>query len=237
MIEGLIASILLIAGGLSALQTASVASALPFAIIMLIAAVGMWRALVIEVHHEASLQAHMQRGHQGTKSGMGLWKQRLSSLVGFPAQDKVWGFIRETVHPALREVERELKRRDWPAEVVTDDENGRAYLSVVKENQLEFVYDVRLRQYTKPDYAYPERSRGDQDAEHYYRAEVFLQKGGQAYDIYGFDQQDIINDILDQFEKYMNFLENSPGILPWKMGEHDDDLREREEGPAPGTAS
>jgi choline/glycine/proline betaine transport protein len=37
----------------------SIASALPFAVIMLIAAVGMWRALVIEGHREVSLQAHM----------------------------------------------------------------------------------------------------------------------------------------------------------------------------------
>src|SRR5699024_2660075 len=31
-------------------------------------------------------------------------------------------------------------------------------------------------------------------------------------------------DILDQFEKYMHFLQVSPGILPWDMEAHDDDL-------------
>ena len=59
VLEGVIASVLLLAGGLSALQTMTMVSALPFAIIILLAAVGMWRALVIEGHRETSLQAHM----------------------------------------------------------------------------------------------------------------------------------------------------------------------------------
>lgn len=42
VIQGVIASVLLLAGGLGALQTASITSALPFAIIMLIAAIGVW---------------------------------------------------------------------------------------------------------------------------------------------------------------------------------------------------
>ena len=54
-LSGVVAITLLLAGGLSALQTASIVSALPFAIIMLIAAVGMWRVLVIEGHHDVSL--------------------------------------------------------------------------------------------------------------------------------------------------------------------------------------
>src|SRR5690606_29879068 len=56
-LEGLIAAVLLLAGGLNALQTMTIASALPFAIIMLIAMVGMWRALVIEGHRGSSLQS------------------------------------------------------------------------------------------------------------------------------------------------------------------------------------
>jgi len=56
-LEGVIASTLLLAGGLSALQTMSILAALPFAIIMLLAALGLWRALVIEGHRGATLVA------------------------------------------------------------------------------------------------------------------------------------------------------------------------------------
>src|SRR5690606_26512337 len=55
---GFVAIALLVAGGLSALQTMAITSALPFAVVMIVAALGMWRALVIEGHHEVSLQTH-----------------------------------------------------------------------------------------------------------------------------------------------------------------------------------
>lgn len=228
-VEGLVASVLLVAGGLGALQTASIVSALPFAIIMLIAALGMWRALIIEGHHEVSLRRHMQRGSMAGKSSLSsLWKKRLSTLVDFPTQATVERFLKDVVHPAMEEVRGELQSREWPAEIVYDRDNGIVHMDVSKEDQMEFIYEVRLCRYIKPDFAYPEMSRGAHDQEHYFRAEVFLQRGGTGYDIFGFDKQDIISDIIDQFEKYLYFLHNTPGILPWKMADHDDDLRERQ---------
>jgi choline/glycine/proline betaine transport protein len=54
---------------------------------------------------------------------------------------------------------------------------------------------------------------------------VFLRRGGQSYDIYGYDSTQIIDDILNQFEKYLHFLHVSPGVLPWNMEEHDEMLQ------------
>lgn len=225
--EGLVAAALLLAGGLSALQTASIVSALPFAIIMLIAAVGMWRALVIEGHHEVSLQSHMQSRQTG-KQGPGFWKKRLANLVDFPPRADVEKFIQSTVFEAMEKVQSELAEKGWPAEVSFDEQNCRSIIEVIKQDQMEFIYEIRLRGYAMPAFAYPEMDRDVDGDEHYYRAEVFLRRGGQAYDVYGYDRQDIISDILDQFEKYFHFLHTSPGILPWKMEAHDDQLQEQE---------
>jgi choline/glycine/proline betaine transport protein len=229
--EGVVAAVLLVAGGLGALQTASIVSALPFAIIMLIAMVGMWRALVIEQHHEASLQSHMQSHRQsgGGKQGPGFWKKRLASLVDFPSKEDVEKFIHTTALNSMERVKKELEEKGWPAGVTFDEHNWRAHIDVIKPGELEFIYEIRLRGYAMPAFAYPEMDRDPDGDEHYYRAEVFLRRGGQAYDVYGYDQQDIISDILDQFEKYLHFLHTSPGILPWQMEEHDDDLSKPEE--------
>src|SRR5690554_3481618 len=91
--EGVVAAALLLAGGLSALQTMTIASALPFSIIMIISAVGMWRALVIEGHHHTSLQSQVQRNRLSGTSGRGLWKRRLAGLVNFPNHDEVEEFV------------------------------------------------------------------------------------------------------------------------------------------------
>ena len=38
------------------------------------------------------------------------------------------------------------------------------------------------------------------------RAEVYLKEGGQNYDVMGWNQEQLINDILDQYEKHLHFL-------------------------------
>lgn len=226
--EGAVAAVLLLAGGLSALQTMTIASALPFSIIMIISALGMWRALVIEGHHYRSLQLEIQNRFSGT-SGRGLWKRRLMGLVTFPGKTEVQDFIATTVTKAMLRVQRELARQDWHAEMRVDEENARIYLEVRREDKVDFIYEIRLVQHQLPDYAFPEMSHGKESDRIYYRAEVFLRLGGQSYDIFGFDQHDIIIDILDKFEKHLIFLEISPGNLPWNMVEHDEMLNNQTE--------
>ncbi|HCH02314.1 MAG TPA: choline transporter [Vibrio sp.] len=221
--EGIVASVLLLACGLGALQTASVVSALPFAIIMLIAMVGMIKALRIEGHHEDSQQQYMQTQQSNSSPvGKGLWKKRLANLVDFPVRSDVEKFISVTALNSMKRVEQELEAQEWEAEVTFDEELCRAHFEVFKEGQVEFIYEIRLRGYDLPEFAYDEGE--EPEDKYYYRAEVFLRRGGQAYDVYNYEQQDIINDILNQFERYLHFLHVSPGILPWNMEEHDDDV-------------
>lgn len=222
-VSGLVAISLLVAGGLKALQSAAILSALPFAIIMIVSAIGMWRALVIEEFHESSLQNAMQSRAGSTHTGARYWKKRLANLVDFPPRAEVLRFIQTTAMEAMHSVEAELEERGWVAEVSFDEQNYRAHFEVFREGQLEFVYEIRLRGYDMPEFITQEDENAPED-QLYYRAEVFLRRGGQAYDVYGYDRQDIISDILDQFEKYMHFLHVSPGILPWRMEEHDADL-------------
>jgi choline/glycine/proline betaine transport protein len=229
-IEGIVASTLLLAGGLSALQTMTIASALPFAMIMMIAALGMWRALVIEGHHETSLQSHMQGSRLASNAGPGLWKKRLAGMVSFPSREDVDGLMNTPVRKAMRRVQRELSGQEWAAEVHTDEAHSRLYLEVIKDDQVDFIYEIRAVGYAMPAFALTEDPETD---EQYYRAEVFLRRGGQHYDVYGYDQADIISDILDQFEKYLHFLHISPGSLPWKMAEHDEMLSDEQDAPKP----
>ena len=226
VLEGALASALLLAGGLSALQTMTIASALPFAIIMLIAAVGMWRALIIEGHRETSLQAHMTSNRHMTGSQ---WKHRLAAIVEFPGQHEVEMFIKNTVMNSMRAVEKELKDRGWQAVAEFDADLCRSHLTVHREHHVDFVYDIRLTEHPMPGFVYGELKRDPDELEVYYRAEVYLRRGGRAYDIYGYDEHDVIKDILDQFENYLHFLDISPGKLPWDMAEHDDMLNTPED--------
>ena len=222
--EGIVAAVLLLAGGLSALQTAAITSALPFAVVILIAAVGMWRALIIEGHQYTSLKSHRQFHRRGVNEGPDYWKKRLSGLVDFPKKEPVLSFIYGAAEESLKQVRDELKSQDWPAEFAEDKEHNRIMLTVERDKELDFAYEVRLRDYLLPEFALT----NDKHREVYYRAEVFLRQGGQSYDLYGWEKADIINDVINQFENYLHFRHHSPGVLPWEMEKHDDDLQDTE---------
>lgn len=219
--EGVVAAALLVAGGLGALQTAAVTSALPFAVVILISAAGMWRALIIEGHQSRSLKSHRHFHRQGVNEGPDYWKKRLAGLVDFPAKAPVLEFIENTATQSLKEVMKELQEQDWPAEFRQDKEHDRIILSVERENDLDFSYEIRLRDYPLPDY-----TQDDENRETYYRAEVFLRQGGQSYNLYGYESADIINDVINQFENYLYFRHHSPGVLPWDLEKHDEDLND-----------
>ncbi|MEQ8803894.1 MAG: hypothetical protein RLP45_17810, partial [Haliea sp.] len=44
------------------------------------------------------------------------------------------------------------------------------------------------------------------DADKYYRAEVHLFRGGQDYDVMGWTREQIMHDLLWQYENHLQFL-------------------------------
>jgi choline/glycine/proline betaine transport protein len=233
---GTVASVLLLAGGLKALQTASIVSALPFAIIMLIAMVGMWRALVLESHREMSLQSAVRHSGKAMELGSLNWKDRLAKLVEYPNKEDVSTFIKDVAHESMETVQTELKRRGWESEVYMDDDPVRTRIEVIKSEQMAFIYEVRLCEYIIPGFAFSElhvetetktetKTETETQDENYYRAEVFLREGGESYDVYGYDRHNMISDILNHFEHYLHKLHHSAELLPWDIEQHEKQLQ------------
>lgn len=212
VLEGVVAAALLLAGGLTALQAASIASALPFCFIMLLSCWGLYQALHIESVRHVSLQHHMNAGRHG--KGPGFWQARLRRLVRFPKESEVKTFITTDVANAMQSVRKELESHGWVVKLVVDEAKSQARLEVEHSGHMDFIYEVRPRRYAAPSFAFPEMENPDKPERQYARAEVFLREGGKAYDIYGYDEEQIISDIVDQFEKHRYFLHVSSGLAP-----------------------
>ncbi|SNT69538.1 BCCT family transporter [Psychrobacter sp. LV10R520-6] len=219
--EGAVASVLLLAGGLTALQTAAIVSALPFAIIILISMFGMWRALRIEGHRNQSLGNDNRIPPHLLKPSA--WRERIDYMTDKPTSDKVLSYIKEVIMPSMIEVSTKFSETGWTTHVNYDAVNNRAVLELQRGDDVEFWYEVRLSEHDAPDY-YTEDKADELPQEHDHRAEVYLRRGGQTYDLYGYQSEAVINDIIDQFEKYLHFINVSPDTLPWRMQEHDDDI-------------
>ena len=205
---GLITLGLLFAGGFASLQSVSVIAGLPFSFILLIYMLSMWSSL-------------RQEGHKRKASGVDmpalignglLWRERLARIVNFPSLNEAKKFMQYKVHPAMLGVAQELNKQGIETKVVRNDEddNQGDHLSfeVMHGEEVDFVYQVYLVEAIKPVFALEQStniaSLHEQDK--YYRAEVYLSEGSQEYDLLGYTKEQIIADILNQYERHMQFL-------------------------------
>ncbi|MDD2987771.1 MAG: choline BCCT transporter BetT [Zoogloea sp.] len=203
LLVGAIAIALLIAGGLTALQAATIASALPFTVVMILACVGLLRAMRLDVaKREAIRTARMAPGSlAGTD-----WKGRLRALVHQPREQEVIAYLRDKVRFALDEVATELVKQGLAAR--TDaGADGRVWLEVGHGQEMDFFYSVRPRPYNPPSFVMEDLRRGRPDGDRFYRAEVHLREGGQDYDIMGWTREEVIHDVLDQYHRHLHFLD------------------------------
>lgn len=196
---GVVATILLLNGGLAALQTMSIVSALPFTVVLIIAIYGMFTALSIESTKQQSMNLAVMQS-PSIKSDD--WRQRLAIIVNFPSKSKVLQFLAHNVGPALTKVANELNNNQIATDVLLDDD--RIILTVSHVDQPDFIYAVRARTHIQPDLL---EDASDQNEEQmYYRAEVHLAEGGQDYDIMSWPETAIINDVVEQYQKHVHFL-------------------------------
>ncbi|WP_347330471.1 BCCT family transporter [Marinimicrobium locisalis] len=202
--EGVIAAALLLAGGLSALQTATIASALPFTIIMLLMCWGLLRALRLELVKKTSLRDAMLAPRILTQPNS--WQQRLSRIVRHPKRQEVLSFMNGTVKPALEQVAEEFEKQSLRAAVAQDDQD-RIWIEVSHGEEIDFFYSVHARPYTPPTFVMSDVRRKRGEELRYFRAEVYLREGGQDYDLMDWTREQVIADVIDQYEKHMHFLQ------------------------------
>lgn len=199
--EGVVAAVLLLAGGLTALQTAAIAGALPFAVVMLVICYGLIKGLRME---------GVKRLAQGmpsvpvTGGSKVQWQQRLKKLISYPKKGDITRFLATTVQPALEEMAEEIRNSGLEVEVVHED--GSVELTVLQGEEQDFLYGVHTVSHLLPTFAFPEFDTKVDERKRYYRAEVYLMEGSQHYDVYGYTREQVIGDVLAQYEKHMHFL-------------------------------
>ncbi|MBN7796806.1 BCCT family transporter [Parahaliea mediterranea] len=201
--EGFIAAALLVAGGLQGLQTATITSALPFAVIMLVMCWGLLKALRLELVKRHSLRQATTTPLVGQNPIP--WQQRLRRVINHPQKQVVVDFIQKDVVEALNKFADVMGEEGMVAEVKTGDD-GRAWLEVSHHRERDFVYSVRPIPQHAPAFIMRDTRSDRGEKLRYYRAEVFLQEGGQDYDIMQWNQDQILADVIDQYEKHMYFL-------------------------------
>ena len=204
---GVVAITMLLAGGLKALQTLTIASALPFAMVLMASIYGLFKALRIDAYKRDSQQL-ATIAPTASRNPIP-WQRRLRNIAYFPKRSQVKRFMEEVVKPSMEMVSEELAKQGTVCRI-NIEKDDRISFDVDLGEDMNFFYEVRLRYYVQPSFALAGMGTDSEDEkseeQRYYRAEIHLKEGGQDYDVMGWAKEQIIHDILDQYEKHIHFL-------------------------------
>ena len=200
--EGAVAATLLVAGGLAALQTAAISSALPLIIVMFLVCYGLMKAL----HAEPSVRGvrPIATSSVPVAGGSKAWQSRLKAMLGRFKEGEAQAYLETTARPAMEEVLAQLTTQNILHAGIEAEENL-IRLTAGQGEEFDFLYEIKLREYSLPSVAFPELPTKKSER-NYWRAEVTLLEGAQQYDVAGYSKEELMSDILTQFENHLHLL-------------------------------
>ncbi len=206
---GLLTIAMLSVGGIPALQSATVIMGLPFGIVLVFVMIGLYRALRVETHRTESTRhrlPHMFAGRAGGDRDRHLattWRARLGRALQRVDEDEARGYLDRVVGPALTEVAEELRERGVPARCRRLEDGSVELRTVAAPDESPFVYIVRPAEGAVWNLSHMAAAG---TRERTTRLEVHLDDGGAGYDVMGYTTGQLLHDVLDQYEKHLDFV-------------------------------
>ena len=184
---GLTAALLLVAGGLGALQAATLVAALPFAVIMILLAYCLARQADADVKGEA------------LETEQAPISERLKRILAPATRKDIARQIERHAAPALSEVHQALVDGGLENSRVEMDETG-VWLVVEHANGRDFLYRIGARSRPLPALTALEAPEGRRALE--WRMTAQTGDGARARDITGFTRAQITADVLEQLQRW-----------------------------------
>lgn len=197
VVISMIAIVLLRSGGLGALQSMTLVVALPFAALMLVMCASLIKGLWAD---------HLYSGAQLTYSSVfwtgSRWRQRLGQMLHHMQEKDVVAFMQKTAIPAMEDLRLELKEKyALKSDIVQRlDENPASVELIIHQDGVNnFVYGIRST-------ARQMILSGDNARELTVEPQTYFGDGRRGYDVQYMTREELIADILKQYERYLSLL-------------------------------
>lgn len=102
---------------------------------------------------------------------------------------------------AHKNLKREFQRRQQDVSIVESDQG--LLFKVNHHDEINFIYQVAVSKTLAPSFMLQDQN---EDTQQSYIAEVFLREGGKNYNVMEWTQEDLLQDILEQYERHLYFL-------------------------------
>lgn len=215
---GVLTIAMLVVGGITALQYATIVMGLPFAFVMILVAIGILRALEGERKQNKAMMDSLRsqvvgagvggaaRTGSSADSNPGAWRNRLRRQFGSVSMRSTKERMEDVVVPALEAVVEELRAQGVEADISRADDVSKhikhaVSLNVVGTHDMleNFHYTAQIREIKAATYGTRMREADDVSCQ----LEVKV-PGGGTYDILDFTQEQIAHDVLDHYTWWIN---------------------------------
>lgn len=185
VMQGAAAALLLLAGGLGALQAATLVAPLPFCIIMILLVAGLFR----------QMNADLTGASIATEAAP--LSQQLKRILTPATRTDIVKEIDRHGLPALETVRTALEAEEPDAEVGRDD--AAAWLTV-RHGERVFIYRLGARSRPRPVASQRDAPVGRRLLE--WRLTAQTGDGSRPYDVTGFTQNQIVADVLEKLQAW-----------------------------------
>ncbi|UOE37053.1 BCCT family transporter [Chryseobacterium oryzae] len=192
---------LLNAGGLQALQTMTLITALPFAVIMVLFAISLMKALIIDYKY-------YEKGISVTTipwSGK-FWRERLKQMLSYETKSSVETFINTEVTTALKELKHEFLNNGINAEINIYTKPLKVEFEIRHKIVNKFLYGVRVSKSKISDQVVSDENLPGMDRSIRYFPKSYFGDTREGYDIQYFTKNELISDVLKHYERFLTIV-------------------------------
>lgn len=202
LLLAVLALMLLHAGGLSALQTMTLITALPFSVIVILFMVSMFKALLIDSsYYDTDLSA-------STIPWSGeYWKDRLKQIVSFNNTDAVDEYIDNVVKTGFEELSAEFEKNNIQAHVNVFNNPRKIEIEIKHDLVNNFIYGVKNESRELPEYILEEENiipENDRKLVSYPKS--YFGDAREGYDVRLFTKNELISDVLKHYERFIEII-------------------------------
>lgn len=204
-----ITGILMNSGGLKALQTMTLITALPFGCLMVMLCLCLWHAVQLDLKFQNTKLPYGSFAWDGSK-----WRDHLDQIVTFANKKDIRDFMKLTVLPAFEQLRDALAEKNISAEISTDKDRGASIELIIRHDKIHnFVYGVTMEERFLSEYIVDDDNTPQTEDARFFVPITYYVDGRRGNDIEYLDTLEIIADVLREYERFIAITGNKESEL------------------------
>ncbi len=196
---GVLSLLLLRSGGLEALQTMTLMTALPFGIIMVLFCFCLYRALKVDISFRKNMLPYGSHVWDSSR-----WRDYLNQILSFTKKSDVREFIDNNVRPAFEDLQQAFSEKGVESEIREGRVGKTSIELLIRYDRLQnFKYGVMAEKQNVSQYVIDEENAPTPESDVYVPMSYY-NNGRNGNDIQHLEKDEIIADVLREYERFIN---------------------------------